>query len=104
YFQRYCDTLLRPSSPTRRSSDLGIVVLHPAEQLHAVVRARLEHPLDRFTADAEMGFDTPIDFAPRREHWHDGKPCRGTGFVDRVKIEGIAGGHDQLTVVTPNGK
>ena len=63
-----------------------------------------DEAIDRFAADAEVPLDELGDVGPARENGQHRQAGGRADFVQRVEIEGVAGGDDKLTVVPRDGK
>ncbi len=81
---------------------LGIFALRQIKQF--VVAALCQKAIDRLAADAEVRLDPLGDFFAAGKHRDDRQARRHAEFVQRIEIEGIAGGDDQRAVVAMDRK
>ena len=66
--------------------------------------AQLQQAFDRFAANPQMVLSQPVDFAASRQDGDDRFARRRAHFVDRIEIERVARGDDQLPVLAPDRK
>ena len=58
-----------------------------------------QQAVDRVAADTQVRLDPFGDLLPAGQHWHDRQPGGHAQLIQRIEIEGVAGGDDQRAVV-----
>ena len=114
-----CTSLARASiassriSLTSRTTDASCAIsdssepsvsMSPSSSTPSSSSAGGHQAIDRFAADAEVLLDQLGDLVAGGQHRHDRQAGGGADFVERVEIERVAGGDDQLAVIAANRK